>query len=136
MSDTTSKPKDGDSPASQVVNADDDDLDDDLDNALFGDDEDVAEAAEADADAKAEIAPGTGGVTRPVCSVVCVADCAHDEVGYNVLRQMAMIKGQKQKKLLRLVIRQLSEQFSLKMLLSSKQRNEIGASCVSCERAK
>lgn len=130
MSDTTSKRKDGDSPASQVVNADDDELDDDLDNALFGDDEDVAEPAEADADAKAGTAPVTGGVTRPVCSVY--RDCAHDELGYNVLRQLAMIK---EKKLLRLVIRQLSE-FSLKMLLGIKQMNEIGAGCGSCERAK
>lgn len=75
MSDTTSKRKDDDSPTSQVVNADDDELDDDLDNALFGDDEDGAEPAEADADAKAEVAPVTGGVTRRSvsCFVLLIA---------------------------------------------------------------
>ena len=132
MSDTTSKRKDDDSPTSQVVNADDEELDDDLDNALFGDDEDVAEPAEADADAKAEVAPVTGGVRRPF-SCFRDADCAHDEVGYNVLRHMAMTKAQKQKKLLHLVIRQLSES-SLKTLLGSKQRNEIGAGWCECDK--
>lgn len=56
MSDTTSKhDKDVDSqgPASEAVVPDDDDLDDDLDNALFGDDEEGADAADADANAKA-----------------------------------------------------------------------------------
>lgn len=63
MSDTTSKrDKDVDSqgPASEAVDPDDDDLDDDLDNALFGDDDDVADATDADANAKA--VPADAGV--------------------------------------------------------------------------
>ena len=61
MSDTTSKrEKVDEGPASEVVNADDDEFDDDLDNALFGDDDDATDAADADADAKAEVAPDKG----------------------------------------------------------------------------
>lgn len=61
MSDTTSKrDKDNEGLASEVVNPDDDEFDDDLDNALFGDDDDAAETADADADAEAEVAPVKG----------------------------------------------------------------------------
>ena len=61
MSDTTSKrDKDDEFPASEVVNPDDDEFDDDLDNALFGDDDDAADPSDADADAKAEVAPVKG----------------------------------------------------------------------------
>lgn len=56
MSETISKrDKDDDSqgPASEVVDPDDDELDDDLDNALFGDDDDVGDATDADVNARA-----------------------------------------------------------------------------------
>lgn len=62
MSDTTSKrDKDDERPAFEVVNPDDDEFDDDLDNALFGEDDDAADPdADADADAKAVVAPAKG----------------------------------------------------------------------------
>ena len=69
MSDTTSKrDKDVDSqgPDSEAVDPDDDDLDDDLDNALFGDDDDVADATDADANATA--VPGLHNTVTLGCS--------------------------------------------------------------------
>ena len=132
MSDTTLKrDKDDEGPASEVVNPDDDEFDDDLDNALFGDDDDAAETANADADAKAEVAPEKGWHVS-LCLTLPDADCRHEYVGCIVLQQMGMMKAQKQrqkqKKLSRQVIRQLSGS-SLKMLLGKKQRNAIGAGC-------
>lgn len=83
MSDTTSKrDKDDDSqdPTSEAVDPDDDEFDEDLDNALFGDDDDVAEPADADADAKAEVAPVKGcmpALRRMLLTAVQVSEQSH-----------------------------------------------------------
>lgn len=71
MSETISKrDKDNDSqgPASEVVDPDDDELDDDLDNALFGDDDDVGDATDADVNARA--VEGLHDIAALDCSVV------------------------------------------------------------------
>lgn len=67
MSDTTSKRDEDDDntvnsqdPASEAAELEPDDGDDDLDNALFGDDDDVLEASEADGEADTEAAPVEG----------------------------------------------------------------------------